>query len=77
MKYVILTSPQYHGGEITDEKFYCNIDMISEVLPHDMTACRGDGDGWNSKIIMSNGSKYNIVETPERVIELIAAAELS
>ena len=75
MKYIILTSPQYCGGEITDEKFYVNTNDISEILPHDMVACRGDSDTWKTKIVMSNGSKYNIVEDPKRVIELITAVE--
>lgn len=75
MKYIILTCPMYTGGEIIDEKFYVNANDISEILPHDMVACRGDSDTWKTKIVMSNGSKYNILEDPQRVIELIAAVE--
>ena len=75
-KYITLREPHYTNGGISDEEIYLNINMISEVLPHDAVACRGDGDGWKTKIVMSNGSKYNVVEDPTRVIELITAAEL-
>ena len=75
-KFIALREPHYRGGEISDETIYLNINTISEILPHDAAACRGDGDGWKTKIIMNNGSKYNVVEDPARVIELITAAEL-
>ena len=75
-KFVMLTVPTYSSGAIIDEKIWVNLNQISEIVPHDVAACRGDGDGWNSEITMTNGKRYHLVETPERVIELISAVEL-
>lgn len=75
-KFITLRVPCYRDGGISDESIYINVNMISEILPHDTAACRGDSDGWNTKIIMSNGSKYNVVEEPTKIIELITAIEL-
>lgn len=75
-KFIALRIPCYTSDGISDESIYINVNMISEILPHDTAACRGDGDGWKTKIIMNNGSKYNVVEDPTRIIELITAAEL-
>ena len=75
-KFITVTEPHYCSGEMIDEKIFISTSTISEILPHDAAACRGDADGWASMVITSTGNKYRIVETPERVIELITAAEL-
>lgn len=74
-KYISLREPHYCGGEMIDESIYLNINTISEILPHDSAACRGDSDTWKTMVITMTGNKYRVVEDPERVIELITAVE--
>ena len=75
-KFISLREPHYCGGEMIDESIYLNINTISEILPHDAAACRGDSDGWKSMVITTTGNKYRVVEDPTRIIELITAAEI-
>lgn len=75
-KFVALTEPHYCGGEIIDEKIFLSTSTISEILPHDAAACRGDADGWASMVITATGNKYRVVEDPTRIIELITAVEI-
>lgn len=74
-KFITLREPHYTDGGISDEEIFLNINMISEILPHDAAACRGDSDAWKTMIICNNGNKYRVVEDPKRVFDLIAAAE--
>lgn len=71
-KFIILTETR----NFSDEKFYVNINEISEVLPRAMAERRGDSDDWNTLVMMANGSQYKVIEQPNRVLELITAAEL-
>ena len=75
---IILTIPTYNvsDGSTSDEKFYVDPFSISEILPRSIAERRGDAEGWNSEIVMSNGNKYHILEDPARVVELITAAAL-
>lgn len=68
-KFIILTESR----DFTDEKFYVNISEISEIIPRAMAADAEDEDDWNTMVVMSNGNLYQVLEQPNRVIELIAA----
>ena len=48
---------------------------ISEILPYSLASKRGDANIWNTLVVMTNGNQYKVLETPQRVVELIAAAE--
>lgn len=76
MNYINLRVPVYDikDGSTTDEPITINTNYISEILPREYAGRkRGEADGWNTMLIMTNGNEYRIVEDPKRVIELIAA----
>lgn len=70
-KFIILTETR----DSTDEKFYINISEISEVIPRAMAADAEDEDDWNTMVVMTNGNLYQVLEQPNRVLELIIAAQ--
>ena len=70
-KFIILTETR----DFTDEKFYINISEISEVIPRAMAADAEDEDDWNTMVVMTNGNLYQVLEQPNRVLELIIAAQ--
>jgi hypothetical protein len=70
-KFIILTESR----NFSDEKFYVNINYISEVIPRSMAERRGDSDDWNSMVVMTDGNLYKVLEQPNRVLELIIAAQ--
>lgn len=72
---ILLTVPVYSDGTTTDEKLYVNSMEISEILPYSLASKRGDANIWNTLVVMTNGNQYKVLETPQRVVELIAAAE--
>lgn len=72
---ILLTVPVYSDGTTTDEKIFINSIEISEVIPYSLASKRGDANIWNTLVVMTNGNQYKVLETPERVVELIAAAE--
>ena len=69
MKYITLTVPVYNhsDGSTSDEKIYIKPDAITEILPRSIAERRGDDDGWNSEIVMSNGNRYHVLEDPPRI----------
>lgn len=74
-KFISLRSPQYNisTGETSDEPIYINADQISEVLPKEFAARRGDGDSWNTVVVMTTGNEYKVVEDAQYILNLITA----